>query len=461
MHLARRITLALALAAAVGGTALANDTTFTYQGSLKSGGAPATGSYDITFRLWSAASGGTLLGTQVRNNVPVTNGLFKADLDFGANNFNNTDRWLEIIVEGQALNPRQPVTRAPYAIQTRGIFVNDAGQVGIGTSNPSSDLAIQSDTGEMLLRRTSNIFGPKFMLRNTSGGLSTIHGTISFEGLNPLASIAFVDPAIGPSGLQFSGDLGQAFMKITDTGSVGIGTVDPQASLHVPGAIRSDTYVTVNNPNNAVAGVALSWLNDVARIRIGGEGPGAGGGLDIQKTGDRSLMRILHNGFVGIGTTAPEAMLHVVGNARVNVLEVTGADLAERFPTSTTGVIEPGTVLEIDPENPGSLRVASAAYSTLVAGVVSGANGLPAGTIMGNLEGSEDHPAVALTGRVWVRCDTSGGAIRPGDMLTTSALPGLAMRVNDRDRASGATIGKAMSALDEATGLVLVLVNPQ
>lgn len=461
MHLARRITLALALAAAVGGTALANDTTFTFQGSLKSGGAPATGSYDITFRLWSAASGGTLLGTQVRNNVPVANGLFKADLDFGANNFNNTDRWLELIVEGAALTPRQPVTRSPYAIQTRGIFVNDAGQVGIGTSNPTADLAIQSDTGELLLRRTSNIYGPKFMLRNTSGGLSTIHGTISFEGLNPLASIAFVDPVIGPSGLQFSGDLGQAFMKITDAGSVGIGELDPQAMLHVGGTIRAESSFVIHNPNNSEASLSLNWLNDVARIRVGGNGAGASGGFDIQRVGDASLFRVLHNGNVGIGTTSPAVKLHVVGNARVNVLEVTGADLAERFPTSTTGVIEPGTVLEIDPENPGSLRVATSAYSTLVAGVVSGANGLPAGTIMGNLEGSEDHPAVALTGRVWVRCDTSGGAIRPGDMLTTSAVPGLAMRVNDRDRAGGATIGKAMSALDEATGLVLVLVNPQ
>ncbi|MBZ0172213.1 MAG: hypothetical protein K8E66_07535, partial [Phycisphaerales bacterium] len=100
--------------------------------------------------------------------------------------------------------------------------------------------------------------------------------------------------------------------------------------------------------------------------------------------------------------------------------------------------------------------------STLVAGVVSGANGLPAGTIMGNLPGSGDHATVALSGRVWVRCDAESRPIKPGDMLTTSSTPGHAMSVGEIDRAQGAIIGKAMTTLDLGErGLVLVLVNLQ
>jgi hypothetical protein len=68
---------------------------------------------------------------------------------------------------------------------------------------------------------------------------------------------------------------------------------------------------------------------------------------------------------------------------------------------------------------------------------------------------------VALSGRVYVRADASGGAIQPGDMLTTSDKPGHAMRVNDHTRAQGAVIGKAMSALLEGEGFVLVLVSLQ
>jgi hypothetical protein len=93
---------------------------------------------------------------------------------------------------------------------------------------------------------------------------------------------------------------------------------------------------------------------------------------------------------------------------------------------------------------------------------VSGANGLPAGTILGNLPGSAGHAAVALSGRVWVKCDAASRAIVPGDMLTTSSSPGHAMPVDSVGRAHGAIIGKAMTALDRGErGLVLVLINLQ
>ena len=70
------------------------------------------------------------------------------------------------------------------------------------------------------------------------------------------------------------------------------------------------------------------------------------------------------------------------------------------------------------------------------------------------------HP-VALTGRVYCKVDASFGAIRPGDLITTSDTPGHGMRVGDHDQAQGAIIGKAMTRLDEGTGLVLVLVSLQ
>jgi hypothetical protein len=91
--------------------------------------------------------------------------------------------------------------------------------------------------------------------------------------------------------------------------------------------------------------------------------------------------------------------------------------------------------------------------------VVSGANGLLTGTILGNLPGHEDAPPIALSGRVWVDCDASNGAIEPGDLLTTSDTPGHAMKVADYSRAQGAVIGKAMTRLETGRGLVLVLVS--
>jgi len=70
------------------------------------------------------------------------------------------------------------------------------------------------------------------------------------------------------------------------------------------------------------------------------------------------------------------------------------------------------------------------------------------------------HP-VALTGRVYCYVDADHGAIRPGDLITTSDTPGHGMKVSDHAKGQGAIIGKAMSPLEQGKGLVLVLVSLQ
>jgi hypothetical protein len=139
-----------------------------------------------------------------------------------------------------------------------------------------------------------------------------------------------------------------------------------------------------------------------------------------------------------------------------------GSDLAEPFKVSQVKqpVVE-GDVVVIDDANPGQLTLTDQPYDTRVAGVVSGANGIHPGIQMqqqGVLDGGKN---VALTGRVYVRADTSNGPIHPGNMLTTSGTPGRAMRVTDHARAQGAILGKAMTRLDEGQGMVLVLVTLQ
>ena len=74
---------------------------------------------------------------------------------------------------------------------------------------------------------------------------------------------------------------------------------------------------------------------------------------------------------------------------------------------------------------------------------------------------NEGGQNVAISGRVYVHADASNAPIKPGDLLTTSATPGHAMKVTAHARAQGAVIGKAMSSLNEGTGMVLVLVTLQ
>src|SRR5687768_8434494 len=91
--------LAIAIVILVLTTAsLAQSTEITYQGSLSGSGTPASGSHDFEFALFTAASGGSQLGSTISvNGVDVVNGVFSVKLDFGSE-FSGANRFLEIRV---------------------------------------------------------------------------------------------------------------------------------------------------------------------------------------------------------------------------------------------------------------------------------------------------------------------------------------------------------------------------
>jgi hypothetical protein len=95
---------------------------FTWQGRLSQSGGPAQGLYDLEFRLMDSVQGGNQVGTTINPlNVPVSNGIFTVDLDFGAAAFDGSARWLQISVRtngasaSTTLSPRTAVGAAPYA----------------------------------------------------------------------------------------------------------------------------------------------------------------------------------------------------------------------------------------------------------------------------------------------------------------------------------------------------------
>ena len=155
MRVSRLLVCVLGLGV-LAGTATAQaliDTDFTYQGNLTKDGLPLNSTADFEFTLWDALTtppGAQAGGTVSRSNVDVTDGLFTVDLDFGVEVFDGNAVWLEVAVRSPAgrgtlttLSPRQPLTANPYSLQTRGIFVDTAGNVGIGTSSPGAKLDVQ------------------------------------------------------------------------------------------------------------------------------------------------------------------------------------------------------------------------------------------------------------------------------------------------------------------------------
>jgi hypothetical protein len=394
---------------------------------------------------------------QGANDLVVSNGLFTHSLNFPPANFGGDAVYMQIEVRPGAsagaytvLTPRQTISPTPYAIYAlnvpwtesgNDIFSSNSGNVGIGTTNPLTKLHIgggaESSTlasGTLFIQSAGGMFGQIMTMDgNEINGWSQLH-------LNPDADT-------------------NVFM-VAGGGNVGIASASPATRLHIEGG--SDTepgsggFLTIGT----ITSTNLSMDNNEIMARNNG----VAATLALNADGGNISMIQGGTGGVTIGTTSLPAgvKLNVNGTARVNVLEIMGADLAEKFPVSNSDALTPGTVVMIDAKHAGKLCLAEGAYNKRVAGVVSGANGLSAGTILGHLPGTEDAPAIALSGRVWVRCEATQAAIEIGDLLTTSDTPGHAMVASDASRSHGAVIGKAMTALPQGeTGMVLVLVNLQ
>jgi len=107
----------LALVTACGTGAL--ERTMLYQGRLTNAtGTPINGTRDITFRLYTTETGGSSIWQETHNGVQVNNGLFQVVLGetnpLDEANFHQP-LWLEVVVAGQTLSPRQPLQGVPYA----------------------------------------------------------------------------------------------------------------------------------------------------------------------------------------------------------------------------------------------------------------------------------------------------------------------------------------------------------
>jgi len=444
-------------------------TGFTYQGRLIKDAAPFTGTADLLFRLYDDATLGDQVGTDVSLvAVPVTDGLFTVELDFGTV-FDGTALWLavHVLTDGDpdftTLEPRQLLAAAPYALHALN-----------APSGGGSSFWTQS-AGD---------------LTYSGGGVGVLAGSSPFAS----GKGVFIEGGSTIGGLVFAYnyDAGSTLPLLLNSpgGNVGVGTVSPGARLDVAANTGMGVRATVSGTNFSPINAAIMAIGNTGTTFSGAPATGVyatstdaravagfstnnwGVSGDCTSAGTYGILGTPNEGLYAHSPNVNKpagkfncpangiAIDASAGLVRVKTLQIMGgADLAERF--DVAGAPEPGTVLAIDPESAGQLRTSDEAYSHRVAGVVSGANALDAGVILSKDARTEGTAAVALTGRVWVKCDATRAAISAGDLLTTSSLAGHAMKATDRDRAPGAVLGKAMTALDSGTGLVLVLVSLQ
>ena len=384
-----------------------------------------------------------------------------------------------------------------------------AGKVGIGTAVPSGKLTVATadDTAPGV---AYSFDGRHAVVGTPSEGLSLSYSTT--KGAGYLAALApgaaWKDLVLQASTLRFLTDGGTTALFLDHSGTltvrsnVGIGTLTPGFPLEVVSANNtaivgrstavgsvglygeSAQYEGVRGVGNNVNHGAVVGVHNSGGDAVFGTSSGRGvvgqstaGGTGV--FGTSATFEGVHGeansptyaAVAGVNLGAGPGIYgesqgggyggYFVGRVRVCSLEIAGGcDLAEPFPMKEENIGK-GSVVVIDDEHPGQLRLSARAYDTRVAGVISGANGINPGIAL-HQEGALDRGEnVALTGRVYVKADASFGAIRPGDLLTTSDTPGHAMKVVDHPKAQGAILGKAMSALPERKGMVLVLVTLQ
>ena len=139
--------------------------TFTYQGLLKgAGGTPVNQPTTLRFQLFGQSTGGSVLAGPVTvANVPVQDGLFRADVDFGNAFTSGRNGWLEVaVVEGSTvtvLSPRQRIGAAPLAAGIVGVPIEVAAPrvdvLNNGTTTGSTGLSSLSPTSfYFVIRRT-------------------------------------------------------------------------------------------------------------------------------------------------------------------------------------------------------------------------------------------------------------------------------------------------------------------
>jgi hypothetical protein len=128
------------------------------------------------------------------------------------------------------------------------------------------------------------------------------------------------------------------------------------------------------------------------------------------------------------------------------------ADFAEMLPAR--GDAQPGDVLVTGPD--GTLSPSWNAYSGNVVGVYS-----TRPSYLGNArkQDDKDHVPLAVSGIVPVKASAENGPIRAGDLLTSSASPGHAMRCEGLELCFGRVIGKALEPLPAGMGSIRILVS--
>jgi hypothetical protein len=443
---------------------------FTYQGRLADGdGNPISDTCSLDFTLWDAENGGSVVGHQMVTGVEVNDGylavLLNGSGEFGEDAFTGQARWLKIGVkcsgdaDWNALSGRQLLSAAPYALSLRpgavisGTVIGQSALTVVNGSGPGGYFASEHNHGVVVHSVGAGNYG----VFVEGAGNDGVHvqgaggcGVSAFGAGGDGVEVSFP----GQNGI-FVYEPNERGVRVDLAGTDGIYVYEPgQDGVYVDSPVRNGLKVL--SPGQYGVSVDSAGLDGIYVESV------ARDGMHINSADRYGVWAHTAETY---GFYTPDS---VYVGGKIDLVGAVDPIIGERFEVDPQGQYEVGDLLVIDPDSP-YLVLSSEPDDTKVIGVVGPGVDYEDGELMvvvfgwrGAKPAEDDDENVRTVARIKV--DASYGAIKRGDLLTTSPTPGHAMSAQPVDVAGvelykpGTIIGKALESLDSGQGLIEVFV---
>ena len=270
--------------------AASSTSTISYQGRLAdSGGNPLTGMYNLEFRVYDVPAGGTPLWEEFwtgGNSVAVSDGLFNVMLgsvetDLAASIEGQDELYLGITVGTDSeMEPRVQLGAVPFSMVAQSLVGQvttgqiEDGAVTTAKLNVENGLQVSGDSGVRISHNGS-----------TWGG-GVRHESAEGSSYEWLAAVGGGDDAWVNGRGWFLRDMnaGATRLVVDEDGDVGIGTLNPTASLEIQGcgnectalkigeyAAAGRQYLQLDVENSDPASTSCDEASEIGRLAFRGD----------------------------------------------------------------------------------------------------------------------------------------------------------------------------------------------